>query len=139
LFLPPSLSAWSESASVFLILTTCFSGGMMTNFDINVFITSSEKLFQLCKIGRAPNGYKLISYNADRELYNVARCLAGHRQMLLYTDAGWHTHARYVTTQEKIIKNRPVPGRLSKSPIIFKSLKSYGVCFIRNHSIILTF
>jgi len=42
---------------------------------------------------------------------------------------------RYVTTQEKILKNRPVPGRLSNSPVICKSVKSYDVSFICDHSI----
>jgi len=36
-----SLLSLSESASIFLFLTTCFFGGMMTNFDINVFIIES--------------------------------------------------------------------------------------------------
>ena len=39
-FSSPSLS---ESASIFLILTTCFFGGMMSNFDINVFIIARVK------------------------------------------------------------------------------------------------
>jgi len=39
---------------------------------------------------------------------------------------------RYVTTQEKI---RPVPGRLSNSPVMCKSLKSYDFSFICDHSI----
>ena len=34
-------------------------------------------------------------------------------------------------------KNRSVPGRLSKSPVIFKSLKSYAVSFICDHSFII--
>jgi len=42
---------------------------------------------------------------------------------------------RYVTTQEKILKNRPVPGRLSSSPVMCKSLKSFDVIFICDHSI----
>jgi len=42
---------------------------------------------------------------------------------------------RYVTTQEKILKNRPLPGRLSNSPVICTSLKSYGVILICDHSI----
>jgi len=42
---------------------------------------------------------------------------------------------RYVTTQEKILKNRPVPGRLSKSPVMCKSVKSYNVSFICDRSI----
>jgi len=36
-FSPPSLS---ESVSVFVILTTCFFGGMMANFDINVLLVT---------------------------------------------------------------------------------------------------
>jgi len=42
---------------------------------------------------------------------------------------------RYVTTQEKILKNRPVPGRLSNSPVMCKPVKSYDVSFICDHSI----
>ena len=34
---------------------------------------------------------------------------------------------RYVTTQEKILKNSPVPRRLTNSPVMCKSLKSYEV------------
>jgi len=41
----------------------------------------------------------------------------------------------YVTTQYKILKNRPVPGRLSNSPVMCKSLKSCDVSFICDHSI----
>ena len=45
-------------------------------------------------------------------------------------------NARYVTTQEKILKKRPVPGRLSNSPVICKSLKlMYGISFICDQSI----
>jgi len=43
---------------------------------------------------------------------------------------------QYVTTQEKFLKNRPMPGRLSNSPVMCKSLKSYVVSFICDHSII---
>ena len=39
------------------------------------------------------------------------------------------------TTQKKILKNRPVPGRLSNSPVICKSLKLYDVSFICDRSI----
>jgi len=42
---------------------------------------------------------------------------------------------RYVTTQEKNLKNRPVLGRLSNSPVMCKSLKSYDVSFICDHNI----
>jgi len=42
---------------------------------------------------------------------------------------------RYVTTQKKILKNRPVPGRLSNLPVMCKSLKSYDVSFICDRSI----
>jgi len=42
---------------------------------------------------------------------------------------------RYVATQKKILKNRPVPGRLLNSPVMCKSLKSYDVSFICDHSI----
>jgi len=102
-FSPPSLSG---SASI-LFFSTCFFAWMMTIFDINVYIIARENLFHPCKIGRAPYGVRLISYNA----------------------------VRYVTTKEKILKNRPVPGRLSNSPVMCKSLKSYDVSFICDHSI----
>jgi len=54
----------SESASVFLILTTSFA---MANFDIIiiiVYIIARENMFHPCKIGRALYGVRLISYNA---------------------------------------------------------------------------
>jgi len=49
-FSPPSLSL---SISVFFISTTCIFGGIMANFDINVYIITREKLVLPCKIGRA--------------------------------------------------------------------------------------
>ena len=57
--------------------------------------------------------------------------------MIAYTDAGRRPPpVRYVTTQEKVLTNRPVPGRLSNSPEMCKSLISYIVSFICDHSII---
>jgi len=44
-------------------------------------------------------------------------------------------YVRFMTTQNKILKNRPVPGRLSNSPVMCKSLKSYDVSFICDRSI----
>jgi len=81
-FSSPSLS---ESASIFLILTNCFFGGMVANFDIHIFIIARKNS---CKIGRAPYGVRLISYNAGRAPYDVVRSPAGHRPMFSYTDAG---------------------------------------------------
>jgi len=71
-----SSQSLSESASIFLVLTTCFFCGIMANFYVNVYISSRENS---CKIGRAPYGVWLIFYNA-------VRCLVGHRPMFLYTD-----------------------------------------------------
>jgi len=63
---------------------------------------------------------------------------SGHRPMISYTDAGRRPlPVRYMTTQEKFLKNRPVPGRLSNSPVMCKSLISYVVSFICDHSICL--
>jgi len=75
----------SESALIFLILTTCFFCGIMANFYVNVYIISRENS---CKIGRAPYGVRLILYNAGRAPYDIVRCPAGHRPMFSYTDAG---------------------------------------------------
>jgi len=86
----------------------------MANFDLHIFIIARENS---CKIDRAPYGVRLISYNAGRALYDVVR---------------------YVTTQKKILINRPVPGRLSNSTVMCKSLKSYDVSFICDHSIRIT-
>ena len=41
---------------------------------------------------------------------------------------------RYLTTQEKILKIRPLSARSLNSPVICKSLNSYGVSFICEHS-----
>jgi len=98
----------------------------MANFDVNVYIIARENSY---KIGRALYGVRLIFYNAGRAPYDIVRCPVGHRPMFSYTDAGRRS-VRYVTTQEKILKNRPVPGRL-----MCKSLKSYDVSFICDHSI----
>ena len=64
----PSLS---ESALVFLILTTCFFGGMMANFDIILYIIARENVFHPCKIGQASYGVRLISNNAVRAPYGA--------------------------------------------------------------------
>ena len=110
-------SSLSESASIFLILTNCFFEGMMANFDTNIFIIARENS---CKIDRAPYGVRLISYNASADVFIYRRRPAP---------------VRYVTSQKKILKNRPVPGRLSNSPVMSKSLKSYDVSFICDRSI----
>jgi len=47
----------------------------------------------------------------------------------------WPAPLWYVTTQENILKNIPVPGRLSNSPVMCNSLKSYDVSFICDLSI----
>jgi len=108
----PSLSA---SASIFLILTNCFFVGMMANFDIHIFIIARENSF---KIDRAPYGVRLNSYNAGRASADV----------FIYRRRS--APVRYVITQKKLLKNRPVPERLSNSPVMCKSLKSYDVSFI---------
>jgi len=100
----------------FFILTTCFFGGILANFDINEFTIAPEKSR---KIGRAPYGVRLISY--------IGRCYHIRRRP---------APVRYVTTQEIILKNGPVPGRLSNSPMMCTSVKSYDVSFICDHSII---
>jgi len=87
-------------------------------------------------IGRAPddlclkfisydsNGVRLIFYNAGRAPADVF--IYRHRT----------APVQYVTTPEKILKNRPVPGRLSNSPVMCTSLKSYDVSVICDRSII---
>jgi len=80
----------------------------MANFYINVAIIARE---HSCKIGR---------------FYYIQTPAAP---------------VRYVTTQKNTLKYkmyRPVPGRLSNSPVIFKSLQSYDVSFICDHSITCT-
>jgi len=67
-FSPPSLS---KSATILLILTTCFFEGMVENFNINVYFIARENLFYPCEIGRAPYGVRLISFNAGRAPYDV--------------------------------------------------------------------
>ena len=68
---------------------------------------------------------------------------AGHRRPTSYASASADVFiyrrrpalVRYVTTQKKILNHRPVPGRLSNSPVMCKSLKSYDVSFICDRSI----
>ena len=54
----------------------------MAYLDINEFTIAPEKS---SKIGQAPCGVRLISYNA-------VRCTAGHRPMFAYKDAGRHPY-----------------------------------------------
>jgi len=54
-----------------------------------------------------------------------------------YTSFAPSPHGRHVATQENILKNRPVPGRLSNSRVICQSLKSYGVSLICDYRITL--
>jgi len=80
----------SESASVFLILTTCFFEGMMANFVINVYIIARENLFHPCK---------MISYNAGwapyymwpckRKFFKIVRC-PGNYQIRWWCANRWN-------------------------------------------------
>jgi len=92
----------------------------MANFDVNVYIIARENS---CKIGRAPYGVRLIFYNAVRAPADV----------FIYRRRT--APVQYVTTQEKYLKNRLVPGRLLNSPVMCTSQKSYDVSFICDHSI----
>jgi len=94
---------------------------MIANFDINVYIIAREHLFYMFKIDRSLYGVRLISYNAG--------------QCYIYMYVRRPAPEQYVTTQKEILKNRPVHGRLSNSPVIAKSLKSYDVSFMCYHSI----
>jgi len=108
----------SQLQSIFIV-KSCFFGEMTANFHINEFTIAPENSR---KIGRAPCGVRLISYNA-------VRCPAWHRPML-FIYIRRPAPVRYVITQEKFLNNRPVPGQLSNSPVMCKSLKSYDVSFI---------
>jgi len=50
---------------------------MTANFDIKVYTIAHENLFHPCKIGRAPYGVRLISYNAGQAPYNVRPGIVG--------------------------------------------------------------
>jgi len=75
----------------------------MAIFNVNVFIIARENS---CKIGLAQCGVRLIFYNAGRAPYDIVRCPA---DVFIYRRRT--APVRYVTTKEKILKNRPVPGR----------------------------
>jgi len=96
----------------------------MANFDIIVYIIARENVLHPCKIGRALYGVRLIFYNAVR----------ASADDIIYRRRP--PPVRYLTTQEKFLINRQVPGPLSNSPVMCKSLKSYVVSFICDHSII---
>jgi len=107
---------------IFSYLTVCFFGRMMAHFYINVFINARDKS---CKVGWAPYGVHLISNNADR-------APSGHWPMLSYTDGDrWPNDMNasensYLSSGVRAIIN---------SPVMCKSLKSYDVSFICDHSI----
>ena len=98
---------------------------ILSNFFINVYIIACENS---CKISRELYGVWLISYNAGQALYVWAWA-----NVIIYRRQS--APVRCVTTQEKNLKNRPVPGRLSNLPVMCRSLKSYYVRFISDHKI----
>jgi len=120
----------SESALIFLISTTCFFGGMMAFFYINVFLIARENRVKSA-VHLTVSGWSLTMLAGRRTTSYGAWSGIGRCPIYIRRPAP----VRYVTRQEKILKNRPVPGRLSNSPVICKSLKSYYVSFICDHSI----
>ena len=67
----------------------------------------------------------------QKEAYDK-KSIFSHRSML-YTDAGRRPYEMWAHKEFFLI--RPVPGRFSISPVICKSLNSYGGSFICDHSI----
>ena len=64
------------------------------------------------------------------------RTVTGRASADVFMYRRWPVSVRFVTTQEKILKNRRVPGRIFRSsPVMCKSLKSYDVRFICDQSI----
>jgi len=88
----------------------------MTNFDINEFTIAPANSRKIVRSLTTPYGVRP----------GIGQCYHIRRRPAL---------VRYVTTHEKILENRPVPGRLSNSPVMCKSVKSYDVSFICDHSI----
>ena len=107
-----SSQSLSESALIFLTLTTCFFWGIMANFDIIARENS-------CKISRAPYGGRLIFYNAGRPIFS-------------YTDAGRRPYDMW-PRKRKFLKIVRCPGDYQIRRCT--SLKSYDVNFICDHSI----
>ena len=52
------------------------------------------------------------------------RTASGRASAYIFIYRRWPVPVGYVTTQEKNNKNRMMPGRLSNSPVIWKSLQS---------------
>jgi len=77
---------------------------MMANNDHNVYIMAARNLFHPCK--------------------NGVRCAFADVIIILYGRRP--TPVQFVTMQGKMSINRPVPGRFSNYPEIYKSLKSYA-------------
>ena len=103
----------------------------MANFDINVFIIAREK-FVLNRPGTVRCPADLLQRRPGSVRH---RTVPGRTSADVFIYRRRPAPVRYVTTQEKILKNRPAPGRLSNSPVMCKSLKSYDVSFICDHSI----
>jgi len=109
-----------SKSQYFLILTTCFFRGIITTS--NEFTIAPENS---SKIGRPPYGVRLITYNA-------VRCPAGHRLMFSYTDAGRRPYDLWLR-KRKFLKIVHCPGDYQIRRC--KSVKSYIVSFICDHSI----
>ena len=86
-----------------------FFKGMVVNLDINVYIIARKiNCFQSAGLSTGPGRSPTTP--------------AGHRTTLadIIIYRRWPAPVRYVTTQLKILKYRPVPRRVSNSPVILQ-------------------
>ena len=105
---------------------------MIANIDIHVNVFAIAREIRVKSTGhRTVSGYYLTTPVRHRATSYGARPGFGRCKYNIQTPAG----ARTICDHEKILKNRPVPGRLSNSPMICKSAKSYDVSFICDYSI----
>jgi len=94
---------------------------------INVRVSLNLFYFNNLFLGRMMANFDINEFTiAPEKSCKIGRCNHIRRRL---------APVRYVTTQEKILKNSPVPGRLSNSSLMCKSVKSYDVSFICDHSI----
>ena len=120
---------WTSTIEIFAVLSKCgFHHPVSLEKWWQIVILKNSPLHLKIRVKsaghRTVSGWSLTTPYGARP--GIGRCYHIRRRP---------APVRYVTTQEKILKNSPVPGRLSNSPVMCKSVKSYDVSFICDHSI----
>jgi len=95
-----AFTSLSKSASVFLILTTCFFRGKLVTFDTNVYAIARKNLFHSCTVPGGASANVIIyrsrpapvRYVTTQEIFLIVRC-PGDNQICRWIANRWNRAA----------------------------------------------